>query len=63
MPIVRIDMIEGRTIEQKRYLVKKITEVVCTGVNTTPDRVTVIITDIPKTNHGKNGKLRIDTEK
>lgn len=62
MPIVKIDMIEGRTVEQKRYLVEKITEVICVGVNTTPDRVTILINDIPKTNHGKNGKLRIDLE-
>jgi len=63
MPVVRIDMIEGRTEEQKRYLVEKITEVICTGVNTTPDRVTVMIYDIPKTNHGKNGKLTSDLAK
>lgn len=60
MPIIHVEMIEGRTIEQKRALVEKITEVVCECAKTTSDRVTVIINDIPKTNHGNNGKLKID---
>jgi len=29
MPIIQIDMLEGRTVEQKRNLVQKVTEVVC----------------------------------
>ena len=62
MPQVRIDMVEGRTIEEKRVLVEKITEAVCTSVGAKPERVTVLIFDIPKTNHGNSGKLRIDME-
>lgn len=60
MPIIRVDWIEGRTLEQKRSLAAKITEVVCECARTTPDRVTVIINDIPKTNHAKAGVLRAD---
>jgi 4-oxalocrotonate tautomerase len=60
MPIIQVNMIEGRTVEQKRALVSEITKVVCKCINTTSDRVTVIINDIPKTNLGNDGKLRID---
>ncbi|WP_028309262.1 2-hydroxymuconate tautomerase [Desulfitibacter alkalitolerans] len=62
MPIVRVDMLEGRTTEQKRVLVEKITEAVCTSVGVPPERVTVVIQDVPKTNLGSAGKLRIDME-
>lgn len=55
-------MLEGRTTEQKRVLVEKITEAVCTSVNVPPERVTVVIQDVPKTNLGSAGKLRIDME-
>lgn len=62
MPIIQVHWIEGRTVEQKRALVKKITDVVCECANCTPDRVTVVINDIPKSNHAKAGVLRIDEE-
>ena len=60
MPIINVGILEGRTVEQKRELVSEITKVVCKCVNTTPEKVTVVINDIPKTNFGSNGKLSID---
>ena len=61
MPNVRIDMGEGRTVEQKRLLVEKVTEAVCEAVNTTPERVKILIFDIPNTNQASGGKLFVDT--
>ncbi len=60
MPIVTIDMIEGRTEEQKRNLVKEVTEAVVKTVNAVPENVTIVIRDLPKTNIGKSGKLLSD---
>ncbi len=62
MPFVTIEMIEGRTIEQKRELVEKITKVVCETVDVTPDRVFVFVEDLKKDHFAKNGKLIIDQE-
>jgi len=60
MPFITIEMVEGRTLEQKRELVEKITQVVCETVDVTPDRVYVFIEDLKKDSFAKNGKLRID---
>ena len=60
MPIVTVDALEGRTVEQKRGLVKDITEAVMKNFDVGSEAVTVIIRDMEKKNFGKAGKLRID---
>lgn len=60
MPIVQIDMLEGRTVEQKRELVKRVTKVVAETTNCSADVVTILIRDLPFENIGKAGKLQID---
>jgi 4-oxalocrotonate tautomerase len=60
MPIVQIDLIEGRTLEQKRAMVAKVTAAITESANCAPDAVTIIIRDMPTTNLGKGGKLRSD---
>lgn len=61
MPIVTVDALEGRTVEQKRGLVKDITEAVMKNFDVGPEAVTVIIRDMEKKNFAKAGKLRIDS--
>jgi len=60
MPIVQIDMLEGRTMEQKRAMVAKVTEAITATVNCPPEAVTIIIRDMPASHLGKAGKLRSD---
>ncbi|EAX48587.1 4-oxalocrotonate tautomerase family enzyme [Thermosinus carboxydivorans Nor1] len=60
MPVVQIDMLEGRTLEQKRQLVKKVTEAIVETANCPPDAVTIIIREMPKEHLGKAGVLRSD---
>ena len=55
MPVVRVDMWEGRTEAVKEKLIKGITKVF-TEIDVSPEWVTVIINDIPKTNWGTGGK-------
>lgn len=62
MPIVQIDMLEGRTVEQKRQLVRKVTEAIVSTANCPAEAVTIIIRDMPTTNLGKAGKLRADQQ-
>jgi len=57
MPIVTIDMWEGRTIEQKKQLIKGITSVIMDKLNVPPEAVQIIIKDNPKHNCGIGGKL------
>jgi 4-oxalocrotonate tautomerase len=62
MPVVRVDMWEGRTAEMKAKLIKDITEVF-TEIGVPSAAVTVIITDVPKTNWGTGGKQAAKKEK
>ena len=56
MPVVTIEMWEGRTIEQKKQLVEGITSSFV-QIGTSPEAVQVIIKDIPKHNWAIGGKL------
>ena len=60
MPLVIISADAGRTIEQKRGLVKDITEAVCKNFNVKPEAVAIQIVEGKKENRGKGGKLAID---
>lgn len=62
MPFITIEMVEGRTPEQKRELVEKITKVVSETVNVPPERVFIFLEDLKKDHYAKNGKLLIDHE-
>jgi 4-oxalocrotonate tautomerase len=60
MPTVIIEADEGRTVEQKRGLVKDITDAVCRNFKVAPEAVTIFIHEGKKENRGKAGKLAID---
>lgn len=60
MPIVSIYLVEGRTIEQKRELVKEITESIVRIMKTTPDHVSVFFVEGPRENFSRAGVLLPD---
>lgn len=57
MPTYRVEMIEGRTIEQKKKLVEAITRVSVEILGGTPDTVDIVITDVKRENWATGGKL------
>ena len=61
MPVITVQMYEGRTIEQKRALVEAITRAMVEIAKTTADQCNVIIQDVPRTNWGQSGKLAADS--
>jgi 4-oxalocrotonate tautomerase len=60
MPTIIVEADEGRTIEQKRGLVKDITEAVCKNYGVDPKSVTILLHEQKKENRGKAGKLVSD---
>ena len=56
MPIVIVEMWEGRTIEQKKTLVAGITEAF-KQIGTAPEKVHIILKDNAKHNWASGGKL------
>ncbi len=57
MPEVIIEMAQGRTLDDKRSLVKDITDAVVRNCKVDPDAVTVIIHENPRTDKAKGGVL------
>ncbi|KKB74216.1 MULTISPECIES: 2-hydroxymuconate tautomerase [Bacillus] len=60
MPYVTVQMLEGRTDEQKRNLVEKVTEAVSETTGAPKERVAVIIEELKKENYGVAGKRMSD---
>lgn len=60
MPFVHIELIEGRTVEQKRKLAKAVTDAVVSSLGVPDTAVTVIMRDMAKHDLAKAGKLRCD---
>ncbi|MFL2101082.1 2-hydroxymuconate tautomerase [Desemzia sp. FAM 23991] len=57
MPFVHVELVEGRTAEQKAGLVKDITEAIVKNAEVPADRVHVIIEEMKKTDYAVGGKL------
>ncbi len=55
MPIVKVDMWEGRTREQKDKLIEAITKAVCESVGCPPEAVQVLLQDFKKEDWGISG--------
>ena len=56
MPVVTVEMWDGRTIEQKKQLVEGITAVMA-KMGIPPEAVHIIIKDNPRYNWATGGKL------
>lgn len=56
MPLVTVEMFEGRTIEQKKELVRDLTDAVM-KLGVPAEAVHIIIKDVPRHNWADAGKL------
>ena len=55
MPIVQISMIQGRTVEKKEQLIKKVTDAIVEVLQIPADRVHIVLNELPKENLGNGG--------
>jgi 4-oxalocrotonate tautomerase len=60
MPEVIVELAQGRTLDQKRALVREINRAVVETCNVPADAVTVIIHENPLTDKAKGGVLFAD---
>lgn len=60
MPIVTIKMLTGRSDEQKRELVEKVTTAVSEGAKAPKERIHVIIEEMQSTDYGVGGVRKSD---
>ena len=57
MPTYHVELLEGRTLAQKKKLVEEITRVSVEVLGGQPDSVDVLITDVKCENWATGGKL------
>ncbi|HEV2551589.1 MAG TPA: tautomerase family protein [Stellaceae bacterium] len=62
MPVVTVQMWSGRTVDQKRKLVRAITDAMIEYADCKPDHLHVIIQDVPKDSWGRAGMLGSDAK-
>jgi len=62
MPVVTVQLWEGRGIEQKRALVRAITDAMVEHAGARPDALHVILQEIPPENWGRAGVLGVDRD-
>jgi 4-oxalocrotonate tautomerase len=55
MPVIIINMLEGRSAEKKRKLLRKVADAVVEALEVEPESVRIIINEIPKENFAVAG--------
>ena len=62
MPVVHVEMLPGRSLAQKRELVRVITDAVCNIAHTRPEDTLVLFSEYSVEDWASNGRLYIDQE-
>lgn len=60
MPIIRVEMFKGRSREEKRSLVRELTETFVRVAGSKPESVTIILQDVDKEDWAAAGALMVD---
>lgn len=60
MPVINVNLYEGRTVEQKRKLVAALTDAVVKSLEVKPEAVRIFLNDVPKHNAAVAGELVSD---
>ncbi len=60
MPIIQIHLLEGRSPEKKRNLVKAVTQAVCETIDAPPEQVRIILSEMAKEDYSIAGTLIAD---
>jgi 4-oxalocrotonate tautomerase len=60
MPTIRVDLMEGRTVDQKRALVKALTQAVVDTLGAKPESVDILLFDIKRHDWATGGELWSD---
>ncbi len=60
MPIVNLQILEGRSNKQVKEVIQNMTDTISTTLDVPKERVRVLVTEIPKTHWGTGGVLKSD---
>lgn len=62
MPFLNIQLMKGRTIEQKRTLVASVTKAVCESIDTVPAKVRIVLSEMDAEDCATAGILAADKD-
>ena len=62
MPILQVEILKGRTVEQKREMVKKVTDAITETLNCPKEAVRIIIREMESENFAQAGVLKTDNQ-
>jgi 4-oxalocrotonate tautomerase len=62
MPIIRVEMWEGRSVDQKRRIASELSDALVRIIDCDPTAVRVLIDDYSRENWGVGGMLQVDAE-
>ncbi|MEY4122658.1 MAG: hypothetical protein RLZZ457_1496 [Pseudomonadota bacterium] len=57
MPTIRVELLEGRTPEQKRDLAHALTEATCKTLGSKPEAVDILYSDVQRQDWAPGGEL------
>ena len=60
MPHLQITLLKGRTVEQKRRAVKRITDVMQEELNVKPEALSIVFVEVSREDYARNGVLIAD---
>ncbi|CAN5423711.1 4-oxalocrotonate tautomerase family protein [soil metagenome] len=60
MPVVQVNIKSGRTLDQKREIVRRMTDVLVDVCGSAKERVNVIINEVDEDSWGRAGQLLSD---
>lgn len=60
MPTIQITMLKGRTLEQKRRIVERVTDALAEEAKTPKEGVVVTIVEVEREDYGRGGVLMTD---
>ncbi len=60
MPMIRVEMFEGRTTDQKRALARALTDAMVGALGVAPETVWIVMDDVARENWAFGGRLGSD---
>ena len=63
MPHIQITLLEGRTPEQKRRIVRRITDTIVEEAGTTAENVSIAFVEVSPADFARTGTLALDKQK
>lgn len=62
MPIVNIQILKGRSLEQKKKLTRAVTDAVVSAIGVKPDAVWIVVEEMEKENFATGGVLHSEKQ-